>query len=647
MSEPEEPVGNVPNTQTECLSVADKSSDGPSNDGGSPRSPGMWLPNGKWLDKGKKIPKKWIGKVVVPPPEEVPIEVPEAIDVEPEVISQPPVEPPPVPQTPLDESLERRFLYRQRIEKNGLIEQEKILCAESIVHWVSQWVFTYDPDEPVKNIPLDPWPKQIDLLEWFNRMQKERKRGLLEKGRRLGATYLACRKALHEWLFFPSTTIGFGSRMLEYVDDPGNPKCIFHKLRAILYDLPKWMLPKGFDVRKHDLVAKLLNPENESVIAGEGGDNIGRGARCVMYFIDEAAYLEHPELVEASLHRVGIRFDISTPQGLGNMFARMRHILPPDQVFRLHYSDDPRDTPEKIAKRKAETDPVIWAQEEEIDYTASIEGICIPGAWVRAAVDLLKPDEWYAKGPEQCGLDVAAKGKNVNVFTSRRGPITREPISWSKVGLTETAWKAKDHVIACGGACLNYDAGGLVDIIGTLGTQPFFVNPVNFGGTPTEALWPDGLNSQEKFLNLRAEMWYGLRCRFEKAWEFKEKGIDHPFEEMISIPNCPELITQLSTPLLQPTNTGKIKIESTEDMRKRGVKSPDYADSLALAFLDQPDRWGQPTGSNVNKSIMHTMPRGIVNENNRLEHGTEFKPADDSDEDETFSILRELERTEF
>jgi hypothetical protein len=38
-------------------------------------------------------------------------------------------------------------------------------------------------------------------------------------------------------------------------------------------------------------------------------------------------------------------------------------------------------------------------------------------------------------------------------------------------------------------------------------------------------------------------------------------------------------------PLSFRTDTGKIKLESKDDMRRRGVKSPNYGDALALAFL--------------------------------------------------------------
>ena len=58
------------------------------------------------------------------------------------------------------------------------------------------------------------------------------------------------------------------------------------------------------------------------------------------------------------------------------------------------------------------------------------------------------------------------------------------------------------------------------------------------------------------------------------------EGKLHDPNTLISIPRCPALIKQLSTPLSFRTETGLIYIESKEAMAKRGIQSPDYADSL-------------------------------------------------------------------
>ena len=64
-------------------------------------------------------------------------------------------------------------------------------------------------------------------------------------------------------------------------------------------------------------------------------------------------------------------------------------------------------------------------------------------------------------------------------------------------------------------------------------------------------------------------MWWKLRCRFERTYEYREKGVKHPPETMISLPDCPELIVELSLPLAQARQKGKIRLESKERMRAR------------------------------------------------------------------------------
>src|SRR5262249_20062646 len=221
--------------------------------------------------------------------------------------------------------------------------------------------------------------------------------------------------------------------------------------------------------------------------------------------------------------------------------------------------------------------------------TASIEGITIPAAWVRAAVGLDLP----ASGPTVGGLDVAEEGRDLSVLIARQGPRVLPPVSWGQCNTTETAWRARGEARRLGVTRLTYDGGG--PGMGVKGTWqaaekslPFSACPVQFGGSPTEARWPDGQTSAEKFVNLRAEMWWRLRARFERAYEFAQQGVAHRHEDMIAIPDHPQLIAELSLLLSFRTETGKVKLESKADLARRGVKSPDFGDALALAFLEKP-----------------------------------------------------------
>ena len=44
------------------------------------------------------------------------------------------------------------------------------------------------------------------------------------------------------------------------------------------------------------------------------------------------------------------------------------------------------------------------------------------------------------------------------------------------------------------------------------------------------------------------------------------------------------MIAQLSLPLYHRLSSGKIALERKEEMRRRGIKSPDWADALALSY---------------------------------------------------------------
>jgi hypothetical protein len=59
----------------------------------------------------------------------------------------------------------------------------------------------------------------------------------------------------------------------------------------------------------------------------------------------------------------------------------------------------------------------------------------------------------------------------------------------------------------------------------------------------------------------------------------------------IDLPDNQELISQLTTRKYQVKPNGKIKLERKEDMKRRGLPSPDFADALALC-LWQPHSGG-------------------------------------------------------
>jgi len=486
-------------------------------------------------------------------------------------------------------------------DKIGPHKDEWLRCARDTAYWIDTYVWTYNP----KLLSGDRWirfklfPKQRECVGWIRDRQLAKEDGIIEKSREVGMTWLVIAVLVHDWLFEDGFKGAVGSRKEDLVDRLGDPDCILEKGRMILRKLPEWMLPAGFDEKKHCGHMKFINPANGSAITGEAGDNIGRGGRNGLYILDEAAFIERPERVDAALsENCDVKIKLSTPNGQGNTFAVQRHsgAFP---VFTFHWRDDPRKDDAWYEDRCSRLDPVIVAQEIDIDYTASVDGICIPAKYVRAAIDLDLPRSERIVA----GGDVAAGGKNKSTFVARAGPVVLQVKQWPEANTTITAHNFAQACRDCGAAIFCYDAigvgSGVRSTFELMDALPFQPVAILSGESPTQTKWPDGRTSQERFLNLRAELWWLARTRFEKTYEYslwlsgKDGGHEHPLDELISIPRGEtELITQLSLPLALTTQTGKIKIESKQDMAKRGIKSPDLADAFVYSlFAPKIQRW--------------------------------------------------------
>jgi len=78
-------------------------------------------------------------------------------------------------------------------------------------------------------------------------------------------------------------------------------------------------------------------------------------------------------------------------------------------------------------------------------------------------------------------------------------------------------------------------------------------------------------NDRDKFRNLRAELWHDMR-----EWFVQEMPVQ--------IPDSDELLGDLTSLGYKFDSSGRLQIESKDDLRRRGMKSPDTADALALTF---------------------------------------------------------------
>jgi phage terminase large subunit len=215
------------------------------------------------------------------------------------------------------------------------------------------------------------------------------------------------------------------------------------------------------------------------------------------------------------------------------------------------------------------------------------------------------------------GFDVAAEGRDLCVLIDRMGPVVNMPVSWAKMNTTQSAHMALDECDKKEVGAMHYDCIGVGEgVRGTLQSTErkykVIPNPVNVGEKPSETIWGDGKSSREKFKNLKAEIWGIVRQRFEKTWEFVTQGTKHRPEEMISLPDHPQLIAELSQVRRFPTETGKIVMESKEQLARRGVHSPDFAEALVLAFtpICVSYQIGFPS-DHQQMDVLHRAPAGV------------------------------------
>lgn len=489
-------------------------------------------------------------------------------------------------QKRLHEEYEKRLARLQRCKHDVSLQAIVLeMCRRDVLYFINDWVWTFDPRRKPAMLPFLLFQKQQDYILWRQERRSKGENGLIEKSRDMGLTWLNICSQVHCWLFEENYKGAFGSRKEDLVDRIGDPDSVFEKLRILLRHLPKWMLPKDFSWSEHDNFLKLVNPNNGSIITGEAGDSIGRGGRSAVYDWDEVAFTPRPHKVDAALsNNTDCVFYTSSVNGR-NFFWKKRMTYPHEWVFRFHWREDPRKDDRWYQQMCVKYDPVIVASEVDLDYGASEEGIYIPSKYVEAAINLKLP----TSGKLQAAMDISTTGNNRTVLGFRQGPVVLCIEDWQGLDPVQSAFKARERVVTEGAYHLAVDADGVgAGTVGALASIPdleFEVSSLRSAGSPSERTWAgENKTSKEKFHNARAEFWGLIFERFRKTYHHINGIESYPLDELISIPNNPTLIAQISQPKRKFTSTGKILVESKQDMQNRGVDSPDHADMLVYLF---------------------------------------------------------------
>ncbi len=485
---------------------------------------------------------------------------------------------------------------------------------ENTAKFINDWGMTFDPrsladpDTPA-TIPFILFPKQVAFIDETIATFLAKDSLIVEKSREMGISWCAVAVACKLCIFNRGMVVGFGSRVEDLVDRLGDPDTLFEKARMFMDHLPV-EFRGGWRRSKHAPHMRILFPNTGSIMVGKAGNDIGRGGRTTLFFFDEAAHHPQADQVEFSLSQnTRTRIDLSSVKGRNNPFARKRwdgkH-----KVFTFHWRDDPRKDDAWYQKELERLGPVVVAQEIDINYDASVEGILIPQTWVQAAVDAHIKLGWHPSGQRSASLDVADQGEDKLAWIGVHGNVLEGVSQWSGQGSdmgysTQKAFSLND---AHGYTLLHYDGDGIGGGIAATSRmvndqrphgQRIEVEPFHGSGAvldPERSDLDDGnpgiptgkkRKNKDFFQNRKAQAWWALRDRFYKTWkctEAKGKGEPPPykFDELISIPTGmplrDQLCQEISQPVVKWSTTGKMVIDKLAD----GQASPNLGDALMM-----------------------------------------------------------------
>jgi len=497
----------------------------------------------------------------------------------------------------------------------GAKEYYRTHPAEFINHWVD----TYDPRNAGRGtpsrIPLICFQKQDELVQFLLSCITDEEGGLIEKARDMGATWVCAGFSVWLWIFWDGAAIGWGSRKEQLVDRIGDADSIFEKMRMIIRGLPAFFIPVGFSERDHMTYMKFINPQNGATITGEAGDNIGRGGRKLIYFKDESAHYERPEKIEAALgDNTRVPVDISSVNGVGNPFHRRREggeewhpgkamEKGRTRIFVMDWSDHPaKDQAWYEARRKkAEADGLlhIFAQEVDRNYSAAVEGVCVPAEWVKVALDAHLVLGLGETGGWGAGLDVADGGGDRNALAKRHGVVLKSAEDWGARDTAVTARRAVDACIGLGNVEIQYDCIGVgsgvkaeANNLADLGDMPkgLALVPWNAAASPLNPdspIIPDDEESplnKDFYTNLKAQAWWELRNRFWRTYQWVVNGIPCDPDTIISLCSKMPNIRQIEKELSQPTMGKGARLKLVIDKTPEGTKSPNLADAIAMCY---------------------------------------------------------------
>ena len=286
---------------------------------------------------------------------------------------------------------------------------------------------------------------------------------------------------------------------------------------------------------------------------------------------------------------------------------------PPNTIIRkINYDENRflsktmRDIIESAKDEDYESYCHIYLGEPKTNDDESI----IKRSHVLAAIDGHKKLGIEIKGSHRIGFDVADDGEDLCSTAEAFGILTTNIDEWKakEDEILKSATKVY-HKAIINNAEITYDAIGVGASCGSKFNDLGYRNHKKFiaGGA---VLNPDApidkfnatrpkserITNRNYYANVKAQMWWGISQRFQNTYNAVINGHVFQESELIfidgSINNLEQLVTELCTPKKSFDNAGRLMVESKQDLKKRGVDSPNKADAFIMANIQIPKKSG-------------------------------------------------------
>jgi len=334
----------------------------------------------------------------------------------------------------------------------------------------------------------------------------------------------------------------------------------------------------GSKANESDLSIEFTNGARIRLYGSRDGQDEGmRGLYFDGVVLDEMADFDPntwPSILRPALSdRRGWALFIGTPKGMDSFYelytnaaqgfpqadgSRIKH---KDWTALMYRADETGlIDPDELAANQAIQSESQFAREWLCDFSAATDNTLLSITDATVAAGRIYKADILDGAPRIMGVDVARFGDDRCTIVRRQGLQAYPPQVWAKLDNMTFVGHVAQAIADWHPDAVFIDVGNGTGVIDRLRQLGFDVNEVAFGGRA---------NRQGLYVNRRTEMWA------EMAEWVKSGG---------SIPNDPGLKTDLCTPTYSFDSANKMSLEKKDDIKKRGGRSPDIGDALALTF---------------------------------------------------------------